>query len=250
MKRAIRELTQRLWFDEQQRFIPVAFFDFEALDDPRIDDQRERELVLLETRRRLIRAMRKMGCGRRGLPKACVQLMYEDYKRVGSLSRVAKLYRRTRQCMWDIFRSHGLPMNQRNFGARIRFDGKIWTPCKGGYFRESRCRRGAKLLHHAIWEKRTGRKIPRGYQVAFANADNTDFTSRNLVCLPIAQVSLLHYRRRYPKRAHLTRDERRKFWNRNSLRLYYEKRDLNYARGMRCDGKPRRRPILKRLEAA
>lgn len=237
-KVAIQELTQRVWFDDARRLVPVAFFDYEALDDPRID---ERAIVLERTRRQLIAAMKKNGAGRRGLPRDCVLFMYEDYKRVGSLSKVARLYRRTRQSMWDLFKRRHLPMNERKFGARILFDGKVWTPMKGGYFRETISREKRRLLHHVIWEKRTGRRIAKGYQVTFANGDSTDFSSRNLLCLPIAEVSLLHYRRRFRERAHLTATERREWWKEH-YRSYAARRSADWvAKGLRSDGKPRKR---------
>lgn len=232
------ELTQRVWFDDEQRLVPVAFFDYEKLDDPRIDDETERAIVLERTRRQLIAAMRKNGCGRRGLPRECVEFMHKDYKRVGSLSRVVKFYRRTRQAMWDIFKRHRLPMNERKFGARIVFDGRTWTYGKDG-FRETGRRNGAQLLHRAIWEKRTGRKIPSGYQVTFRNGDDADFSSRNLVCLPASEVTLLHYRRRYPERGAMSSEQRRDWWKEH-FRKYAARRSAAWvSQGLRSDGRPR-----------
>ena len=168
--------------------------------------------------------MRKGGCGRRGLPSDIVATMYRDYQRLGSLAKVARVYRRTRQAMYDIFRRARLPLNPRNSHARIFWQGRYWTPGKGGYYRETIARNPPILLHHAIWEKRTGRKIPKGWQVTFKNGDASDFTSGNLVCLPIDQVPKLHHARRYPGRFK-TPEEKLDYWRKRN-REYMRRRAL------------------------
>jgi hypothetical protein len=170
-------------------------------------------------------------------------MMYREYQRLGSLRPVAKLYHRSNSTVWGIFHRHGLQMNSPNFHARILFDGRYWTPGKGGYYRATNHRSGYKLLHRVIWEKRTSRKVPSGWQVSFRNGDNTDFTSRNLVCLPIAQVALMHYARRFPQLAAMSRAARRQYWKKH-YRDYASRRAAGFiARGLRSDGRPRRRVL-------
>ena len=241
MSSPIRELTQRVWFDDEQRLVPVAFFDFEALDDPRIDDAREKVILSEQARRVAIKHMRRNGCGRRGLPKEVVATMHADYRRLQSLAKVAKIYNRTRQSVWDLFRRHKLPLASRNFHARILFDGKYWTPGKGGYYRETTKRFCPQKLHHAIWEKRTGRKVPKGWRVSFRDGDNTNFQSSNLICLPIQEITLFHYRRRFRERAAWNKEERREFWKAHYRDLAARKAAAFVSRGLRTDGLPRRR---------
>lgn len=187
----------------------------------------------------LARCAPKGRYGRRGLPAHVIEKMHADYRRLGSLARVGKLYGRTRQAMYDIFRSHGLELNARNFHARILFAGRIWTPGKGGYYRPTTGNR-AELLHHVIYEARTGRKVPSGWRVGFKDGDNSNFGQGNLVCMPIQDMTLLHYRRRYQSRSRWTPDQRREFWKRHYRDQMRLKARAYKARGLRCDGKPMR----------
>jgi hypothetical protein len=235
-------------FGDRQDVVAVAEFDFDAVDEAldKSDPEIARMLRLedfnhVRARRAAARLMRKGGCGRRGLPADIVQQMYRDYMHLGSLSKVGKLYKRTRQSMWEIFRSSGLKMNERKFHAKILFEGRSFTPGKDGYYRESSARKNIRLLHYAIWEKASGKKCPPGWQVFFKDGDNTNFRSRNLDCLPIAEVTLHHYRRRFPHRAHLTREQNRERIRKHG-RDYMALRSLkNLAKGLRTDGKPFRR---------
>jgi len=86
--------------------------------------------------------------------------------------------------------------------------------------------------------------------VAFRNGDNTDFSSANLICLPIAQVSLLHYRRRYPKRVHFTLEQRHAFWSAHTRTGMRRRRREFVAHGLNTRGEPRKRLPYKRKEAA
>lgn len=179
----------------------------------------------------------KKNVGRRGLPQSIVTRMYFDYLRLGSLQKVGRLYNRSRQAVWGLFSAHHLPMNARNFHGRIIFAGEAWTPAKGGYYRPTTGDR-TRRLHRVIWEKRTGRKVPDGWQVSFKNGDESDIRFANLICLPIEEVSLFHYRRRFPDRARFSREERREFWKAHYRELARKKAKAFKRRGLRCDGKP------------
>jgi hypothetical protein len=115
--------------------------------------------------------------------------MYADYQRLKSVAKVAALHGRSRQSIWDVFRSHDLQLQPKKVHARIVYAGRSFTPGKDGYFRATTgCR---ELLHHRIWIDLHG-PIPRGYQVTFKNADNADFRQSNLTCLPTPDVTRLH----------------------------------------------------------
>jgi len=199
---------------------------------------------------RMLRAAARSGkarYGRRGLPQDVVAQMYRDYLRRKSLAKAGKLYGRTRQAMYDIFYGRKLPLNERRMHARILFGGIAWTPSKDGYYRPTTGDR-SRHLHHAIWEARTGRIVPSGWQVSFCNGDQLDFSAKNLVCLPINEVSRLHYKRHYPGRANWTQADRIAFWRRNTRDYMRRKAAIYLARGLRSDGRKRRRPWLaKRL---
>ena len=153
-----------------------------------------------EIRHAAANAIPKGSCGRGGLPKYAVATMYEDYQRLGSLSQVAKLYRRTRQSMWDIFRRNGYALRVRNFGPRIEYRGRVYTPGKDGYYRDTIGRKNVKMLHRQIWEDNHG-PIPAGHQVSFRNADKTDFRPENLICATAAEITLYHHKRHLTQQA-------------------------------------------------
>jgi len=127
--------------------------------------------------------------GRNGMPEHIVTEMYEDYRRLHSLSACAKLHGRTRQAMFELFKSHGLPRYPKTFKPFIIRKGIKYTPHKDGYMRAT-C--GHRLnLHHVIWIERRG-PIPPGFQVSFVDRDKMNFRIRNLVCRPISEISSMH----------------------------------------------------------
>lgn len=224
------EILERAEFFSAQRVAAVAL--------------RCKPLDAKDAQRLAIKFLRRNGFGRRGMPHACVRAMYMDYLRLGSASKVGRLYGRSRQSVWDLFSSHKLPLRERKRQDRILFAGVYWTQMKGGYYRPTTGDR-SRLLHHEIWKARHGRTIPSGWQVTFKDGDTGNFTQGNLVCLPKARVSLLHYARRYPRRAGMTAAERRAFWRSHNRDYMRVKAAKFVAMGLRCDGKPLRR-ILRR----
>ncbi|ACB76660.1 hypothetical protein Oter_3383 [Opitutus terrae PB90-1] len=151
-----------------------------------------RPLTPEEARRAMVRQVRPKSCGRTGLPRYAVELMYADYKRLRSLSKTGRLHARTRQSMYQIFQAHGLPLYERRFQRKIRFAGREFTPGKDGYYRATSGDR--RQLHYVIWERANG-PVPAGHQVTFKNADKRDFRIENLACMPIRDVTLFHHAR-------------------------------------------------------
>ncbi len=123
--------------------------------------------------------------GRGGLPRALVLRMYEDYKRLQSVEKAALLYGRTRQSLWETFKSHKLPLRQKKFRAKIVHRGIAYTMHKG-YLRATAGDRSP--LHHVIWTEANG-LIPDGFNVFFRDGDQSNCTLTNLKCLPIAEVT-------------------------------------------------------------
>ena len=196
-----------------------------------------------EAQRMVIRGMRKGGSGRRGLPDAVVAAMYRDYWRVGSLRKLAALYNRSNQALGEMFRRRGLSIRERDFQTGILWGGRKWTLAPGkGYFRPTTGDRELKL-HVEIWKARGG-VVPAGWVVTCRNGEMGDFREGNLVCVPRREATLLHYRRRYPARAGMTSEQRREMW-RTHYRLRMRRvRAENVAKGLRTDGKWRRRPVI------
>lgn len=192
-----------------------------------------------EVRLASVRRIPKGSRGRGGLPAFAVGIMYQEYQRLRSLAKVAALFKRSRQSIYSLFVRHGCVLNQRHFRNKIEWGGCQWTPGKGGYYRRTSGDR-KEFLHQAIWRSLHG-EIPAGHQVTFENGDREDFSPGNLMCLPVAEVTLHHYRRHFPERSVMSASERREFWKAH-YRAYANRRSReNIAKGLRSDGKPRKR---------
>jgi transposase-like protein len=186
----------------------------------------------------------KMKVGRRGLPEEFVQRMYRDYQRSGSVRATAHRFGRSQQAVWEMFRRRGLAIEPKSFHGRILFAGLAWTPGRSGKYRPTTGDR-TRSLHHEIWMAHTGRKIPKGYQVTFRNGDCSDFRFCNLALATAAEVTRIHYARKYPARARMSPEELRAWWRAYYLKRYHQRAKQFIARGLRCDGKPTMR-VLKR----
>ena len=127
-------------------------------------------------------------CGRRGLPREWVLQMYEDYKRLGSLEKVADLHDRTRQNMWGIFKTHGLKLNAKTFLKPRFYKGVKYTHQSIGgrtrYYRATigRGKGRQKYLHHVIWEEQNG-PIPEGNKICFKDGDSSNCAISNMVMM-------------------------------------------------------------------
>jgi hypothetical protein len=187
----------------------------------------------------------KVKCGRRGLPKDWVERMYAFYRRCGSVRATARHFGRSPQALDEIFARRRMRVEPKNFHARILFRGLAWTPGKHGYRPTTGDR--SRLLHHEMWEAFTGRKLPRGCRVTFKNGDTSDFRRINLVMGTAAEVTLLHYARRFPQRARMTATERREFWKAHQLKRYHNRARAFIRAGLRSNGKRPRRLLARDL---
>lgn len=125
----------------------------------------------------------------KGMPREWVLSMFEDYRRLHSLSACAKLHGRTRQAIHRLFKTHGLPRYPKRVLPFKMHRGIKYTPSKGGYLRANLA--GRRPLHHVIWMERHG-PIPPGHQVFFNDKDKMNFALKNLDCRPVAEVSSIH----------------------------------------------------------
>ena len=160
---------------------------FKGVEHVRAEIGKTRQLTPEEVRRAAVKIIRKGSTGRGGLPEYAVATMYADYQRLHSLSKVGKIYGRTRQSVYDTFRSHGYQLEARNFRQRIIWRDRVFTPGKNGYYRETSGER--EPLHHAIWRHHHPGPIPDGCQVSFVNGNKLDAQIGNLFCAPIDEVT-------------------------------------------------------------
>ena len=175
--------------------------------------------------------------GRRGLPANIVDAMYQDYLRLHSLTQVGAKYGRSRQSVYDLFRSHGLKCYAKNWQPRIVHGGRVFTPGKGGYYRATTGNRIA--LHHQLWLD-AGHTIPAGWQISFKDGDQTNFALDNLFCASLIKVTFYH-QRRLGTRKFFTADELRRARCVNAKNSYQRRRVEFLKRGLTTTGKVRAR---------
>ena len=90
-----------------------------------------------------------------------VAAMYAMYStpgedgRVRSIEAVARVYRKTRQAVYDMFRSRGYELRSKRLDGLQVLDGIRFTKTKGGYLRGTF--NGRRILMHTyVWEKVKG----------------------------------------------------------------------------------------------
>lgn len=134
-------------------------------------------------------------CGRRGMRAEDVARLAADYARVGSLEKVGALHGRTRQSVYQIFKTHGVVRNaRRDAKPFLMHAGRKFTLDEQGYYRETAGRGRAKavagveiVLHRVLWTEERG-PIPRGHWVVFRDHNRLNCVIENLLCLPRSQA--------------------------------------------------------------
>lgn len=133
-------------------------------------------------------------CGRAGLPRAWVEQMYADYLRLRSLTKVGQLHGRTRQSMYELFKRAGLKLYGRNMLQPVIYQGRTFTPGKGGYLRDTKHRTSTPglevQLHRQVWIDHHG-AIPEGFHVGFKDGNKGNCSVDNLICLPLSEIQRL-----------------------------------------------------------
>jgi len=90
-----------------------------------------------------------------------VAAMYAMYQGGVSLEKIAGVYKKTRQSVYDVFRSRGYELRSKQMHGLKIINGINFTTTKGGYLRGTVPGKGRIMAHRYLWEKRNG-KIPEG----------------------------------------------------------------------------------------
>jgi RNA polymerase sigma factor (sigma-70 family) len=118
--------------------------------------------------------------GRRGLPREVVELMYDDYLRLKSVSKTTKLWNRSRQAVWEILSTAGFRLNSPRKHEAMEYGGLTYRrSAKGGFYRCTTSHR--RLLHHIVWENAHG-PLPPGAEIIFKDGDRDNVAIDNLRC--------------------------------------------------------------------
>lgn len=98
-----------------------------------------------------------------------------------SIAGVAKTYKRSRQAVWDVFRTRGYPLRSKKLKGLTGIDGIWFTETKGGYLRGTIPGRGRMLAHHYVWERAHGGEgVPEGHVLTFRDGNKHNVTMENL----------------------------------------------------------------------
>jgi hypothetical protein len=125
-----------------------------------------------------------------------VAAMYAMYStpgedgRLRSIGAVAKVYRRTRQAVYDVFRSRAYKLRSKRLDGLQILDGIRFTKTKGGYLRGTFNDRRI-LMHTYVWEKRNG-TVPKGYGIHHIDLNRENNAIENLEMLTIEEISSKH----------------------------------------------------------
>ncbi len=190
-----------------------------------------------QVKRAMVKQFHGSGCGRRGAPDYVVAAIAEDYRRLRSTYKVAKIYGRSPQAIHEMLKRRGLTFAKKPSQEKFYWGGRCWTPGKDGRLRETRRRLQGQgqLLHRAIWEQAHG-PTPPGHSVCFLDGDPRNFEQENLFCGTRAEVQAKVYARMFPDRAGKTPAEMREFWKKYNRDWMRERSAAFKARGLRSDG--------------
>lgn len=124
-----------------------------------------------------------------------VAAMYQMYLHGGengkgcSLDQVGRAYRKTRQAVYDLFRSRGYPLRSKQLRGLTVIDGIRFTAtAKGGRLRGTLPDGRRLLLSHYLWEKHTGNPVPAEHVIVFKDGDQLNTEYSNLELVPYSKM--------------------------------------------------------------
>lgn len=116
-----------------------------------------------------------------------VAAMYAMYETGKSLEYIGGIYNRSRQAVYDVFKSRGYVLRSKQMKGLQVLDGYNFTLTRGGYLRGSV--NGERILmHRYVWREHKG-VIPKGFDIHHLDEDKTNNSVENLECLPKAEHS-------------------------------------------------------------
>lgn len=119
-----------------------------------------------------------------------VAAMYALYASGKSLREVGVVYKRTRQAVYDVFRTRGYQLRSPHLHEYRIIDGIKFTSSYEvdgkRYWRSTKEPR--ELLSHYLWKKHNG-LIPEGYGIHYKDGDRHNCVIENLEMLTIAEIS-------------------------------------------------------------
>lgn len=116
-----------------------------------------------------------------------VAAMYAMYCLPSSLEQIAKVYRKTRQAVYDVFRTRGYPLRSKQLKGQQFLDGISFTLTKGNHLRGTVGKRRI-MMHQYVWEKERG-ICPPDHCIYHIDRNPQNNSIDNLAILPKNQMS-------------------------------------------------------------
>lgn len=112
-----------------------------------------------------------------------VAAMYAMYCVPRSLEQVGNVYHKSRQAVYDLFKSRGYELRHKEYKGLQVLDGINFTLTEDGYLRGTLNKKRI-TMHRYIWEKNFG-PIPEGHGIKFKDEDRTNNSLDNLELIKI-----------------------------------------------------------------
>lgn len=104
--------------------------------------------------------------------------MYAMYETGKSLADIGRVYNRSRQAVYDVFKSRGYKLRSKQMKGLQILDGYNFTFTKEGYLRGSI--NGERILMHRYVYEKYNDRIPEGYDIHHINHNKADNRIENL----------------------------------------------------------------------
>jgi len=115
--------------------------------------------------------------------------MTKAYESGLSLAQIGAKFGRTRQSVFAMLKSRGVPLRTQAPRPAQFFNGRKYTLRNHGYFGATTAPR--TLMHRDVWEHANG-QIPDGWDVHHKDEDKANNDISNLECLPKAEHTRLY----------------------------------------------------------
>jgi len=116
-----------------------------------------------------------------------VAAMFAMYKSGKSLEDIARVYKRSRQAIYDVFRTRGYQLRSKQLKGLQILDGIKFSLTKGGHLRGT-VKGNRIMMHHYVWIKHHG-KVPSGYCIWHMDRNPQNNRIENLEMLPKDMMS-------------------------------------------------------------
>lgn len=116
-----------------------------------------------------------------------VAAMYAMYCLPKSLEEIGKVYRKSRQGVYDLFKSRGYKLRSKEMKGLQILDGKKFTLSSGGYLRGT-INKKRVLMHYYVWEKKHG-QVPKDHCLYHKDKNKENNKLSNLALIHKSKMS-------------------------------------------------------------